>query len=55
MPGAGRLLAHLRSHGVATALATSTPRATLRRKLSGAGARGLDGAFQVGVVRTLSH
>lgn len=34
LPGAARLLAHLRAHGVPMALATSTPRATLERKLS---------------------
>ncbi len=34
MPGAQRLLSHLQAHGVPLALATSTSRATLQRKLS---------------------
>lgn len=34
LPGAERLLAHFREQGVAMALATSTSRATLKRKLS---------------------
>ncbi|KAK9824264.1 hypothetical protein WJX72_009063 [[Myrmecia] bisecta] len=35
LPGAGRLLWHLHRHGVPVALATSTSRATLKRKMSG--------------------
>ena len=33
MPGAGRLLMHLRAAGVPMSLATSTPRATFDRKM----------------------
>lgn len=33
LPGVARLVAHLQQHGVPLALATSTPRATLNRKL----------------------
>ena len=34
LPGVARLIAHLKVHGVTLALATSTPRRTLERKLS---------------------
>ncbi|KAK9837087.1 hypothetical protein WJX81_001891 [Elliptochloris bilobata] len=47
MPGAGRLLFHLHHCGVRVGLATSTPRATMERKLSAPAAQGLRGIFQV--------
>ena len=46
MPGAGRLLFHLHHAGVRVGLATSTPRATMERKLSAPAAQGLRGIFQ---------
>ena len=46
MPGAGRLLFHLHHCGVRVGLATSTPRATMERKLSAPAAHGLRGIFQ---------
>lgn len=46
MPGAGRLLFHLHHCGVRVGLATSTPRATMERKLSAPAAQGLRGIFQ---------
>jgi len=46
MPGAGRLLFHLHHAGVPVALATSTPRATMERKLAAPAAQGLRSIFQ---------
>ena len=46
MPGAGRLLWHLHHAGMRVGLATSTPRATMERKLSAPAAQGLRGIFQ---------
>ena len=46
MPGAGRLLFHLHHAGVPVALATSTPRATMERKLAAPAAQGLRCIFQ---------
>ncbi|KAK9917563.1 hypothetical protein WJX75_005816 [Coccomyxa subellipsoidea] len=46
MPGASRLLWHLHSHGIPLALATSTPRATYERKMSGKAAQALTAVFQ---------
>ncbi|BDA50444.1 Pseudouridine-5'-phosphatase at N-terminal half [Coccomyxa sp. Obi] len=46
MPGAARLLWHLHSHGIPLALATSTPRATFERKMSGKAAQALTAVFQ---------
>lgn len=48
MPGAARLLWHLHSHGIPLALATSTPRATFERKMSGKAAQALTAVFQAG-------
>ena len=41
MPGAGRLLHHLHASGVAMGVATSTPRRTYERKMSGPAGAGL--------------
>lgn len=45
MPGAGRLLRHLRRCGVPMAVATSTPRRTFERKMGGAACADLAGSF----------
>lgn len=47
MPGAGRLLWHLHHQGVPMALATSTPRATFERKMTGHLIQTFGGMFQV--------
>mmetsp|Transcript_12713 Transcript_12713/g.38329 ORF Transcript_12713/g.38329 Transcript_12713/m.38329 type:complete len:383 (+) Transcript_12713:77-1225(+) len=46
LPGAGRLLAHLRAAGVPMAVATSTPRASFAAKISGPAGALLQDAFQ---------
>lgn len=45
MPGAGRLLHHLHDAGVPMAVATSTPRRTYERKMSGSAGAGLAARF----------
>ena len=47
MPGAGRLLWHLHSHGIPMGLATSTSRASFERKMAGKAAQALTAIFQV--------
>ena len=46
LPGAARLLQHLREARVPLAVATSTPRATYAAKLSGPAGAMLESAFQ---------
>lgn len=45
MPGAGRLLHHLHGAGVPMAVATSTPRRTYERKMSGSAGAGVAARF----------
>jgi beta-phosphoglucomutase-like phosphatase (HAD superfamily) len=45
MPGAARLLGHLRGAGVPLAVATSTPRRTYDRKMSGPAGAGVAQLF----------
>lgn len=45
MPGAARLLGHLRGAGVPLAVATSTPRRTYEAKMSGASGAGIAQLF----------
>lgn len=46
MPGAGRLLHHLHDAGVPMAVATSTPRRTYERKMSGTAGGGISEKFE---------
>lgn len=51
MPGAGRLVLHLKDHDVAMAIATSTMRSSYERKMSGSNAAPISPLFQVALLR----